>query len=138
MLKGTYLLFMTFICDKRADVGSLGTVRIDAGEYCYVGSAMNGLRRRIERHLSSEKIMHWHIDRLTVLADRKEAFVSLGPVDECELAAMAEREGCIPTVKGFGCSDCRCRTHLFTVDERSKQRLLKASDTVPFSPEHHI
>ena len=137
MLKGTYLLFMRFLCDKRTNVGSLGAVHIEAGEYCYVGSAMNGLRQRIERHLSSEKTIHWHIDHLTILADHKEAFVSLEPIDECELAAMAEGEGCTPIFKGFGCSDCRCRTHLFAVDGISKQNLLKSSDTAPFSPEHN-
>jgi len=138
MLKGTYLLFMTFLNDRRVDAGSLGAIEINAGEYCYVGSAMNGLRRRIERHLSPEKTIRWHIDRLTVTADAKEAFVSLAPIPECELAEMAEREGCIPVFKGFGCSDCRCDTHLFATDGRSKQRLLDSSDTVPFSPEQHI
>ena len=138
MIKGTYILFMRFLSDRGTEVGSLGTVHICAGEYCYVGSAMNGLRRRIERHLSYEKTVRWHIDRLTMIADSKEAFVSLAPIPECELAEIAEREGCTPVLKGFGCSDCRCRTHLFAVDKISKQKLLKSSGTVPFSSKPDI
>ena len=132
MVNGTYLLFITLHSPKRVQVGSLGTIDIVAGEYCYVGSAMNGLRHRIKRHMSSEKKTRWHIDRLTLLADHMEAFVSLDPIHECVLADIAEKSGCTQAFKGFGSSDCRCRTHLFIVDNMSKQELLKASGTVPF------
>jgi Uri superfamily endonuclease len=134
MRKGSYLLFMTFPQPMTTDVGSLGTLRVGKGEYCYAGSAMNGLDQRIGRHLAKEKKVRWHIDRLTTAADAAEAFVSFDK-SECALAAIAEECGCAPMFKGFGSSDCGCRTHLFLVDERSKQELLKRSAVLRFSSE---
>jgi len=130
--KGTYLLFMTFPEPKRIVVGSLGTIDIDAKEYCYAGSAMNGLDGRIGRHLRKEKKIHWHIDHLSTLTDMKEAYVVSEHIRECTLAEMALGSGCIPMHKGFGCSDCGCATHLFLVDDNSKQNLLKMSNADPF------
>jgi len=124
---------MVFRRAVTADVGSLGTLTVKEGEYCYTGSAMNGLEQRIGRHFSKDKKMHWHIDRLTVSADTMEAFVS--DKDECALAGTAEECGCTPAFSRFGSSDCRCRTHLFRVDKRTKKELLKASAAVPFRSE---
>ena len=132
MSNGTYILFMTFRDTLNVSVGSLGTLTIDSGEYCYIGSAMNGLEQRIRRHMMRDKKMRWHIDRLTVLTEEKEAYVSDVPIPECVLADMAERSGCTPVHKGFGCSDCRCRTHLFLVTERAKRELLKTSSLTVF------
>jgi Uri superfamily endonuclease len=137
MRKGSYLLFIAFSGTVVADVGSLGTLHVEEGEYCYAGSAMNGLDRRIERHFSKDKKIHWHIDRLTATADRAEAFVSFEK-DECELAAIAEECGCVPMFKGFGSSDCRCRTHLFLVNGTSKKELLNRSFATPFLPEGNV
>ena len=131
--KGTYLLFLTIRERKEISTGSLGILDVKEGEYCYVGSAMNGLRSRLNRHMRKEKRMHWHIDRLTSCADAMEAYVPLRPIPECTLSEMAERCGCIPVLKGFGCSDCRCGTHLFSVGRGTKQKLLIATAAVPFS-----
>ena len=133
--KGTYILFLSFRTPRKIHVGSLGMLDIGEAEYCYVGSAMNGLDGRIGRHMSVEKKMRWHIDRLTVSADSKEAYVPPGSVPECGLSAMALDSGCVPVFKGFGCSDCRCGTHLFLVDGRSKEEFLNISGAVPFLSE---
>ena len=123
--KGTYVLFLTFRSPLTVDVGALGEVFLEPGMYCYVGSAMNGLDQRVGRHLAREKKMKWHIDRLTVAADLVEAAESYPDfIPECTLASIASECGCIPAVKGFGCSDCRCPTHLFRVPPGSRQRLL--------------
>ena len=132
--KGTYILFLTFTESREIQVGSLGTLSIEAGEYCYVGSAMNGLDSRLRRHLSKEKRPHWHIDSLTLSADSMEAYVPSVPIGECRLAGTAEQCGCIPAFKGFGSSDCRCRPHLFRVGGASKPKLLNASAAEPFIP----
>ena len=132
MRKGTYLLFLTFGGPRKTGVGSLGQLEICAGEYCYVGSAMNGMDGRIRRHFSKDKKMHWHIDRLTVSADVMEAYVPLTHIEECTLSAIAEGCGCIPVFKGFGCSDCACATHIFFVTEGSKQKLTAAAGARPF------
>ena len=130
--KGTYILFLRFDSKRQINVGALGVLSVDDGEYCYVGSAMNGLDERIGRHMSIDKKMHWHIDRLTVLTDGMEAFVPSELVPECVLSEMAEESGCLPVFKGFGCSDCKCGTHLFAVSETSKQKLLNTLRAVPF------
>ena len=129
--KGTYLLFLTFRNKISVNIGSLGTADIGPGEYCYTGSAMNGLDGRLKRHFAKEKNIRWHIDRLTVTADSMEAYVSL-TVPECTLSEMAAESGCRPVHKGFGCSDCKCGTHLFSVDGNSKEKLLNMSGATLF------
>ena len=126
--RGTYVLFLTFYSPFSSEVGSLGRLDLPSGESCYVGSAMGGLDHRLDRHLSKEKRICWHIDRLTVRADRMEAYESYpDPIPECDLAHIAEGSGCVPMHKGFGCSDCRCDTHLFLVDPDSKTELIRGA-----------
>jgi len=95
-------------------VGALGELRFRAGCYCYVGSALGGLRGRLGRHLSSRHgRRHWHVDYL-----RERSRVAGGAVwrtphrDECRLSRQVSRlaEG---DVAGFGATDCHCRSHLY-------------------------
>ena len=123
--RGTYVLFLTFDSCFSSEVGALGQLDLPPGEYCYVGSAMGGLDHRLDRHLSKEKRIRWHIDRLTICADKMDEYESYpDPIPECELARMAEGSGCVPVRKGFGCSDCKCHTHLFSVTSASKEALI--------------
>ena len=104
------------------------------GTYCYVGSAMGGLDQRVSRHISREKKVRWHIDRLTLAADSVDAYVSYPDfIGECTLASMAEACGMVPFADGFGCSDCRCRTHLFRADPDSIARLIREAGLISFS-----
>lgn len=131
--KGTYVLFMFFKETVDTDVGALGRCHLEPGMYCYVGSAMGGLDQRVSRHLSSEKAMRWHIDRITVLADRMEAYESYpDPVGECELARLASVCGASCAIEGFGCSDCHCRTHLFKLDPDHMSDLIHVAGLHPF------
>ena len=130
MRSGIYVLFIRFDTPKDIKAGALGTIRFQ-DDYCYIGSAMNGLDQRISRHLSKEKKIHWHIDNLTVAADKIEAFESPS-CDECGLRRKAEEAGMIPAVKGFGCSDCRCDTHLLISDERSRTELIENEGLTAF------
>ena len=123
--RGTYVLLLDFLQPSDIGVGSKGILHFDAGRYCYVGSAMGGLDQRLSRYLRHEKCMRWHIDFLTVRADAAEAWESYpDPIPECDLARMAEACGMVPVHPGFGCSDCRCRTHLFTVPEGTDRTLI--------------
>ncbi len=131
---GTYVLAIRLGSDLETGVGSLGTLVFPAGLYCYAGSAMGGLDQRVSRHLRREKTVRWHVDRLTVAADSVEAFESYpDPVPECTLAKMAEEAGMEPFAEGFGCSDCRCRTHLFRADPDSLSRLIRDAGLVSFN-----
>lgn len=132
--RGTYILAITLGSDLETEVGALGTLFFPAGTYCYVGSAMGGLDQRVSRHLSRTKTVRWHIDRLTLAADSVEAYESYpDPVPECELASMAVGCGMGPAADGFGCSDCHCRTHLFSATEASIARLVSEAGLVSFS-----
>ncbi len=83
------------------------------GYYVYIGSAMNSLVARINRHLSDDKKMHWHIDYLLESEHSEIRDVIFNVSDEkieCDLAsAIAENGDGIPK---FGCSDCSCSSHL--------------------------
>jgi len=45
-------------------VGALGEKCFDEGYYAYIGSALSGLKGRINHHLKTGKKLHWHIDYL--------------------------------------------------------------------------
>lgn len=132
--KGTYILEITLGSDLVTEVGALGTLTFLSGTYCYVGSAMGGLDQRVSRHMSKDKRVRWHIDRLTIAADSVRAYESYpDPVPECTLASMAMSCGMEPAADGFGCSDCRCRTHLFRTTPEGIARLVAEAGLVSFS-----
>ena len=61
--------------------------------------------------------IHWHIDYL--LSEKsvsvEAVYVRLSDEKiECEIAGKVSHYGL--GVKGFGCSDCRCNSHLFSVE----------------------
>jgi len=123
--KGTYVLFVTLGSDRNIIVGARGPHLFKAGTYCYVGSAMAGLDQRLTRHLAHDKTLKWHIDYLTTVCDSSEAWISYPePIPECELADRVGALGGIPEMEHFGCSDCRCLTHLFRVDAGTKADLV--------------
>lgn len=123
---GTYLMVYTLKQPRTVEVGHLGEITFPAGDHVYVGSAMQHLTARVNRHLRSRKRMHWHADYLGALADKREAIPIRGSQRrECEIAA-AVRNILSPGPEGFGCSDCACTTHLF----HSPTPVLKNSDVV--------
>jgi len=90
-----------------------------SGFYAYVGSALNGLEKRLERHLANYKKLHWHIDYFLEYASVREIVFAPTTVNmECLIArSLSEIFSAIP---GFGCSDCHCRSHLFYSSEIDK------------------
>jgi len=120
--KGTYILIFD-MPGTRVKIGALGIVDIQEGSYCYVGSAMNGLDQRIARHMSKKKKVRWHIDHLTMGCGNIEAYEALGHIAECDLCAIVQKNGGKGTIKGFGCSDCGCFTHLFLLTKETKEKL---------------
>jgi Uri superfamily endonuclease len=119
-MKGAYCLVLEVLEDCSIKVGSLGNLPFKKGYYIYIGSAMNNLEKRIERHLRKEKKIHWHIDYLTAseFVNIKKAYIkeSSGK-EECEIAEIVSKQG-LP-VKGFGCSDCRCLSHHYRAENFS-------------------
>ena len=110
-MKGTYLLFLKLNEDITVEVGKLGFLEFKSGWYVYVGSGMNSLLKRVARHFRRDKRKRWHIDYLSVHADEMLVFLIPNERVECKIAKeLAER---FKPIKGFGCSDCRCVSHLF-------------------------
>ena len=131
--RGVYVLFLRF--DERIETraGALGTIELPPGDYCYVGSAMGGIDHRVSRHLSHDKTIRWHIDYLTSVCGEMHALEHEGTsISECGLGRMIEEAGGEPAVGGFGCSDCKCQTHLFRVDAERTERMLLDSGMVFF------
>lgn len=122
---GAYLLVLRLDASAMIEVGRLGAIEFPGGTYAYAGSALSSLEARVRRHFSSEKKVHWHIDRLRAKARPVEALVLRSGDDiECMLNGMVGRmEGARPFAKGFGCSDCACETHLHMLDGECLERL---------------
>jgi len=122
-LRGVYCLIVSVLCDINLRVGALGVRKFPAGKYIYVGSALNGLEARIGRHLRTDSQgvrsrPHWHIDYLLLSKDTRieEVWVKeCEEKEECWVAEEVSRHG--DPIKGFGCSDCNCVSHLFRVED---------------------
>jgi Uri superfamily endonuclease len=116
-LKGIYVLIIHVNKPVRLKVGALGVLTFESGLYAYVGSAQNNLESRVKRHLRKEKRLFWHIDYL--LADPAANITDVyslegGKTCECQIARLLSQHG--EPVPSFGCSDCRCNSHLFYSD----------------------
>jgi sugar fermentation stimulation protein A len=110
--RGSYVLILRVKETRKITVGKLGRITFPPGYYLYVGSAMGNLTARTERHRRLLKTKHWHIDYLRAEAEFKAVLPIRSSVPlECLLAQRTARiaEWSIP---GFGCSDCRCPSHL--------------------------
>lgn len=112
LMKGSYLLVMQLQNDTSVLVGKLRLVEFQKGCYVYVGSALNGLEQRIQRHLRRQKKIHWHIDYLLPFTKVVDIFYKESTRrEECMMAQEFER--IFTGIPGFGCSDCACKSHLF-------------------------
>lgn len=130
-MKGSYCLIINIKKDTEIKIGrKLGIINFKKGCYVYVGSAMNSLESRVKRHLSDNKKKHWHIDYLLLNKNSeiekvytKESCEKL----ECEIAKkIIENE---ESIADFGCSDCKCHSHLIYF-KNSKLANLKVSSVL--------
>ncbi len=115
MSKGTYALVLKCTNNVKVSVGKLGNIEFKKGCYVYIGSAMNSLEKRIERHKKKKKKKHWHIDYLTSRENFEIVRIFSKVSEKKEECKLAEKikETCDGFVKNFGCSDCNCKSHLF-------------------------
>ena len=120
-VKGTYCLCIENHEARSLRVGALGDREFLKGYYVYVGSALNSLMPRLERHLKTSRgehhVTHWHIDYL--LREKSVEIKSIYIIEsdehlECKIAEKVAQHG--EPVYGFGCSDCKCNSHLYKVD----------------------
>jgi len=126
-MRGTYVLLIHVPYEVQLSIGALGDLKLEAGYYAYVGSALGGLQARVQRHVSGDKKIHWHIDHL--LTRGRVIDVIQGETKERKECAVAgELAKHLKTIAGFGSSDCKCESHLFySLDFNELRRLVLAS-----------
>jgi sugar fermentation stimulation protein A len=111
--------------DKRISVGKLGELSFKKGYYGYVGSALNNLSKRIERHKRKEKKIRWHIDYLLNHAKvvGVETVETLKKI-ECSVNDKVSRVSS-EIISSFGSSDCKCKGHLHYFGHSKPEPLTK-------------
>jgi sugar fermentation stimulation protein A len=113
-VKAVYVIILKLEEPREIEIGALGGIKFAAGLYVYVGSAMNSVEKRVERHFSEVENLHWHIDYFSAEAEAVDFLVVPESSEfECVLADAVSRVG--EAVPGFGSSDCDCPGHLFRV-----------------------
>ena len=115
--EGIYVLVIQVEEDIEAKVGALGRKTFTKGFYAYVGSVQTNMGQRIKRHLASKKRRFWHIDYL--LDNPKTKIIKVlfkegDKTEECKTASYLSEKG--ELIASFGCSDCKCKSHLFHVE----------------------
>ena len=107
----SYQLFIIVTKEIELKVGKLGKFIFPIGSYVYTGSAKKNIDKRIERHLSKKKNLHWHIDYLLNSDAVQIINIKKSQMTECSL--NKKTKGTI-IINGFGSSDCNlcCKSHL--------------------------
>ncbi len=132
-VKGSYILMIELFEAQTVTAGRLGAIDFTPGHYAYAGSAMNGLYPRIKRHLRAEKKLRWHIDYLLQKARVKDIIICEAEDKiECFIARTLQRQ--YESVPGFGCSDCKCSSHLFFAPREMGPDVMKLLDSLDMSP----
>jgi Uri superfamily endonuclease len=126
MTKGIYQLLIYLPKNVSIVIGKKGEFRFPKGYYIYTGSAHNGLKKRVGRHLRKDKKHFWHIDYLLDFASIKKVyFFTNSKLEECALNVkmLKEPEAKIIMPK-FGSSDCGCPAHLVFFEKMPKMKLI--------------
>ena len=133
---GTYCLVIYCRKDIRVNIGKLGKIKFLPGYYAYIGSALNNMEKRIKRHMGKKKKNFWHIDYLTSHKDFKPygAYI-INDTIRVECLKAAEIQKSLPSISGFGSSDCSCASHLYYAgrEEEKLDRLRKLLSREGFS-----
>jgi Uri superfamily endonuclease len=116
---GTYILILKLAKDSRIKIGRLGILLFSRGYYCYVGSALGksmSIENRTARHkkLNRERKgrLKWHIDYF--LVNRNVSISDIIVFEaraECEISRLLKKSA--DQIEGFGCSDCKCKSHFY-------------------------
>ena len=129
-MKGSYVLIIKNKEDQNIKIGSLGNIFFKEGFYAYIGSALSSLEARIKRHLRDDKNLHWHIDYLLKKTEIIEVFCKKSTTkEECDIANFFNQK--LELIPGFGCSDCKCKSHLFYGECETLLEYSKSSNLVP-------
>nr|WP_255668294.1 DUF123 domain-containing protein [Methanocella sp. CWC-04] len=117
---------------QKLKVGAIGDIYFDEGYYAYTGSALGRSGyARVRRHLNvasgKNATRRWHIDYLLPYVEVIDIITS--PRPECSVAESID--GVLSRISGFGCSDCKCLSHLhFSNDMDVMMRVVRESHRI--------
>ncbi len=118
MDKGTYILKIKVKKNLKISVGSLGEVNFKLGTYVYIGSAMNSISKRVQRHVKKNKKVHWHLDYLTIspYVEIEKVYAFYGSRVEEEISMKFSKR--YDSVNNFGASDMKSvNSNLYFVND---------------------
>ena len=117
-MKGAYLLLIYNPKRQKIKIGKLGIILFDKGYYVYVGSGMNSLEKRVNRHFSKSKKLRWHIDYFLMKSKPLKAILipSRKKIED-DVASIVKRFS-FYEIKNFGASDSKMNSHLFRIKNK--------------------
>jgi Uri superfamily endonuclease len=128
---GTYVLVIRLHWECVIEVGALGDLTFPPGLWLYCGSAMGpgGLAARLAHHAGFSERPRWHMDYLRFAGSPVEVWYDASSASrEHDWAAILRgMNGIEPGPRGFGCSDCRCGTHLFRSESEDIFEIFRAA-----------
>ena len=126
---GTYILLFYLKRETVISVGKWGKYSFPVGYLAYVGSALGpgGLAARLKHHMHSTARPHWHIDFLRPRARLVEIWFSEFEkhLEHLWATMLNQLNATVRPFKGFGCSDCKCPSHLFYFPRRPSFRIFQ-------------
>ena len=136
-MEGVYVLAILVSKSASVKVKGLRGFTLNSGFYAYVGSAQKSLEKRLMRHFRKvNKKRFWHIDYLLAMDYVnivKVFYKEAGKREECRTAQYFSTVS-FP-IRGFGCSDCRCESHLFRFERlKALENTCLKLGFKPFSP----
>ncbi|WP_048148481.1 GIY-YIG nuclease family protein [Palaeococcus ferrophilus] len=124
-MKGSYILVIRL--PRGGSIKTKGrSFELGGGYYVYVGSAMNSLEKRVERHFRKDKKLHWHIDFLLAEAELLGAYL-IPSEERLEERISLEVGKYGEPVPDFGAGDVSVSTNLYSFEEapwRTLERML--------------
>ena len=113
---GTYALILRSRSNAKVQIGRWRQIDLAPGYYIYVSSAFGsgGVQARVLRHCRKAKPHHWHIDYLREFLNPVGAWYShdTACLEHLWAQVFCDMRG-VSSIQGFGCSDCKCYSHLF-------------------------
>ena len=115
----TYVLFILNNRSISLHIGRGLFCIFPEGIYIYIGSGKKNLKKRVLRHFSDKKKLHWHIDYFLVSAKIIDVYV--GQREEKELVSIILKEKTLNIpCKGFGATDSPYPSHLFLIEDKEE------------------
>ncbi|MDP8003317.1 MAG: GIY-YIG nuclease family protein [Caldisphaera sp.] len=119
--KGLYIIGFQIVNRIKFNINKK-LYKLDNGFVIYVGSAGNGLRDRLKRHLLKNKRIKWHIDYLSSSIDSLPIFIfyvkgNYGVIKEDNLASLLKKS--FTNIGMLGSTDSK-EPHLFYSDNEQK------------------